>query len=90
MGDAPGQKPDMSPDLNKILIELAAPPALTVICWLVSRILPALQGGKVEPMTWIQFWLLLISAYVMFALALWGSSFLASHERDDPSPQLVQ
>jgi hypothetical protein len=76
--------------VNKIVIELAAPPALTVICWLVSRALAGVQRGKVRPMTWVQFWLLLISAYMMFALALWGGSFLAGHERDDPSPELVQ
>jgi hypothetical protein len=76
--------------VNKIVIELTAPPALTAVCWLVSRVLAAVQRGKIRPMTWVQFWLLLISAYAMFALALWGSSFLASHERDDPSQQLVQ
>lgn len=48
-------------------------------------------GGK-ETVEWHigDPWLLLISAYVLFALALWGSGFLASHERDDPSPELVQ
>lgn len=88
--DAPSQKPDMSPDVNKIVIEIAAPPAATVICWLVSRVLAALQGRKVKPVAWIQFWLLLISGYVLFALALWRSGFLTSHERDDPSPELAQ
>jgi hypothetical protein len=76
--------------VNKIVTELTAPPALTAVCWLVSRVLAAVQRGKVKPMTWVQFWLLLISAYAMFALALWGSSFLASREREDPSQQLVQ
>jgi hypothetical protein len=74
--------------VNKILIELAAPPALTVICWLASRLVAAVRRGKVRPLG--QFWLLLISAYVMFALALWGGRSLATHERDDPSPELVR
>jgi hypothetical protein len=76
--------------VNKILIELAAPPALTVTCWLASRLGATVRRGKVRPMTWVQFWLLLISAYVMFALALWGGRSLATHERDDPSPELVR
>jgi hypothetical protein len=73
--------------VNKIVIELAAPPALTVICWFVSRVLARVQRGKVRPTTWAEFWLLLISAYVMFAIALWGSSFLSGH---DPSQELVK
>jgi ABC-type nickel/cobalt efflux system permease component RcnA len=76
--------------VNKITIELAAPPALTAICWFVSRVLTRVQRGKVKPMTWAQFWLLLISAYLMLALALWGGSLLASHEREDLSPELVR
>jgi hypothetical protein len=76
--------------VNKIVIELAAPPALTVTGWLVSRGLARVQRGRVSPMTWVQFWLLLISAYVMFAVALWGGDYMARHERADPSSELVQ
>ena len=76
--------------MNKIVIELAAPPALTVGCWLVSHGLARVQRGRVRPMTREQFWLLLISAYVMFAVALWGGTYMARHERADPSSQLVQ
>jgi hypothetical protein len=36
--------------VNKILIELAAPPALTVICWLASRLVAAVRRGKVRPL----------------------------------------
>jgi hypothetical protein len=76
--------------VNKIVIELAAPPALTLVCWLVSRLLAGIRPGGVRPMSWVQFWLLLISAYVMFAVTLWGGSYMARHERADPFSQLVQ
>jgi hypothetical protein len=76
--------------VNKLIVELAAPPVITSICWLGSRILSTIQRGKIRPMTGVQFWLLLISAYMMFALALWGDKLVASHERDDPSPDLVR
>jgi hypothetical protein len=33
---------------------------------------------------------MLIAAYVIFALALAGSQFLATHERADPTSLLVQ
>jgi hypothetical protein len=33
--------------VNKISIELAAPPALTVICWFALRLVAAVRRGKV-------------------------------------------
>jgi hypothetical protein len=61
-----------------------------VTCWLVSRRLSGAERQRVRLMTWVQVWLLLISAYVMLAIVPRGGSFLASHESADPSSRLVQ
>jgi hypothetical protein len=39
---------------------------------------------------WIEFWLMLIAAYLIVVLALWGGRVLAPKEDADPSLQLVQ
>ena len=76
--------------MTKAAIELLAPPAVTVGFWALSRLLLRLQREKAKAMTWPQFWLLLIAAYAMLAVALWGGGFFSGARESDSSPQLVQ
>jgi hypothetical protein len=73
----------------QILIGIVVPPILTVVCWLIGRRVAKSSGGAgTQGRT--GFWLMLIAAYVIFALALAGAHFLAKRERADPSELLVQ
>jgi hypothetical protein len=83
------------PLLAKILIGLVAPPIVTIVCWLIG---PRLVGARLvgarrertRERNWVEFWLMLIAAYLIFSLALWGSHFFAGNDRVDPSSLLVQ
>jgi hypothetical protein len=74
----------------QILVGLIAPPILTVTCWLLGRRLAGFKrvgsGMLKEP----GFWAMLITAYVLFALALAGSRFFAAVDQADPATQIVQ
>jgi hypothetical protein len=74
---------------TKILIGLLAPLALTLICWLVS---PLLTGWRnwAGARSWPAFWLMLLGAYFVFAIALGGGRFLSGNDKADPSSQLVR
>ena len=62
----------------QILVGLIVPPILTVLCWLLGRRLaglkPVASGMLKEP----GFWAMLLTAYVLFALALAGGRFFAA------------
>jgi hypothetical protein len=74
----------------QILVGLIVPPILTVLCWLLGRRLarlkPLASGMLKEP----GFWAMLVTAYVLFALALAGGRFFAAVDQADPSTQIVQ
>jgi hypothetical protein len=74
----------------QILVGLIVPPILTILCWLVGRRLarsPRLASGMLrEP----GFWAMILTAYVLFALALAGGRFLERLDRNDPASQIVQ
>ena len=74
---------------TKILIGLLAPLILTLICWLVG---PLLTGWRnwAQGRSWPGFWLMLLGAYLVFAIALAGSRFLSGNDKADPSSQLLQ
>jgi hypothetical protein len=74
---------------SKILIGLLAPLTLTLICWLVG---PLLTGWRNWPQkrSWSAFWLMLLGAYLVFAIALGGGRFLGGNDKVDPSSQLFQ
>jgi hypothetical protein len=79
---------DDLPLQTKILVELLAPLTLTLICWLVG---PLLTGWRnwAPKRSWSGFWLMLLGAYLVFAIALGGGRFLSGNDKADPSSQLV-
>jgi hypothetical protein len=74
----------------QILVGLIVPPILTILCWLLGRRLaglkPVASGMLKEP----GFWAMLLTAYLLFALALVGGRFLERVDRADPDSQIVQ
>ena len=74
----------------QLLVGFTAPPILTAVCWLIGRREAGASSGNARTKGRAGFWSMLIAAYVIFALALAGSRFLAKHERADPSELLVQ
>ncbi len=81
---------DDLPLLEKILIGLLAPPAVAILCWLIGPRLAGAQRDRTRTHNWVEFWLMLMAAYLIFAVALWGHHFLAAKDRPDPSSLLVQ
>ena len=75
---------------EQLLIGLIAPLGLTVLCWLLGRRLAGSRRAGLRMWNDADFWAMLLSAYIIFALALAGSRFFNRVGRDDPSPQLVQ
>ena len=80
---------DDLPFETKILVGLLAPLTLTLICLLVG---PLLTGWRncAQSRSWSGFWLMLLAAYLVFAIALGGGRFFSGNDEADPSSQLSQ
>ena len=74
----------------QILVGLIVPPMLTVLCWLLGRRLAGLKRVRSGMLKEPGFWAMLLTAYVLFALALASGRFFAAVDRADPSSQIVQ
>ena len=57
---------------TKILIGVVGPQIVTTICWLVGPLLTGARRNQTRPRNWVEFWLTLIAAYLVFAVALAG------------------
>jgi hypothetical protein len=73
----------------KILIGVVGPPIVTTICWLVGPLLAGARRKRTRTRDWVQFWLMLIAAYLVFAIALAGGHLFTGNDQVDPS-QLVR
>jgi len=53
---------------------------------------PLLTGWRnwARNRSWSGFWLMLVAAYLLFAVALGGGRFLSGNDKADPSSQLFQ
>ena len=74
---------------TKILIGLLAPLSLTLTCWLVGPLLTG-WGNWARNRSWSGFWMMLLAAYLVFTIALWGGRFLSGKEQVDPTSQVLQ
>jgi hypothetical protein len=74
----------------QLLIGLIVPPILTVLCWVIGRRLAGSRRPGFRMWSEPGFWTMLISAYLLLALALAGARSLNKVEQVDPSSQLVQ
>jgi hypothetical protein len=81
---------DDLPLLARILIAVVGPPIVTIVCWLVGPLLAGAQRGQTQTRSWIEFWLMLLAAYLVFAIAFVGSHFFTGNDHNDPSLQLIR
>ena len=81
---------DDLPLLAKVLIAVVGPPIVTIMCWLVGPLLAGARRGPTRTRSWIEFWLMLLAAYLVFAIALVGSHFFSGNDDIDPSLQLIR
>ena len=75
---------------TKILIGVVGPPIVTTICWLVAPLLTGARHKRTQTRKWVEFWLMLIAAYLIFAIALAGGHLLIGNDLVDPSSELVR
>jgi hypothetical protein len=74
----------------KILAGLVGPPIVTIICWLVGPLLARARHERTRTRNWVEFWLMLTAAYLVFAIALAGGHLFTGNDHVDPSSQLVR
>jgi hypothetical protein len=75
---------------TKIFIGVVGPPIVTTICWLVGPLLAGARHKRTRTRDWVQFWLMLIAAYLVFTIALAGGHLFTGNDHVDPSSQLVR
>lgn len=69
----------------KCLVGVLGPPVVTTFCWLAAPLLPGVRRKRSSA----EFWLMLLAAYIVFAIALAGTKIHLQSGDDDPS-QLVR
>jgi hypothetical protein len=74
----------------KLLIGLMGPPIVTTTCWLVGPVLAGARRQRTQTRNWVEFWLMLIVAHLVFAIALAGAHLFTGNDHIDPSSQLVR
>ena len=74
----------------KVLVGLTAPPILTLLCWLVGGRLAGSRRLRTRSRDGVGFWLMLLAAYLIFALALASDHFFSNKDNPDPSLRMVQ
>jgi heme/copper-type cytochrome/quinol oxidase subunit 1 len=81
---------DDLPLLAKVLIAVVGPPTMTIICWLVGPLLAGTRRERTRRRSWIEFWLMLLAAYLFLGIAFVGSRLFAGNDHVDPSLQLIR
>jgi hypothetical protein len=74
----------------RILIGLLGPPSVTIICWLAGPLVARTRRNRPRPRNWTEFWLMLLAAYLIFAIALSRGHLFEGNGNVDPSSQLVR
>jgi hypothetical protein len=81
---------DDLPLFAKVLIAMLGPPIVTIICWLAGPLLAGARRNRTRKRSWIEFRLMLLAAYLVFAIAFLGSHIFNRNGQADPSSQLVR
>ena len=81
---------DDLPLLAKILITVVGPPIVTIVCWLVGPLLAGSRHERTRTRHWVEFWLMLLAAYLIFAIAFGGILSFHGNDHVDPSSQLIR
>jgi len=62
------------PLLAKVLIAMPGPPIVTIICWLAGPLLAGARRKRTRKRSWVEFRLMLLAAYLVFAIAFLRST----------------
>jgi hypothetical protein len=81
---------DDLPLLTKVLIAMLGPPIVTIICWLAGPLLAGARRKRTRKRSWVEFRLMLLAAYLVFAIAFLGSHISNGNGQAEPSSQLVR
>jgi hypothetical protein len=81
---------DDLPLLAKVLIVTVGPPVVTILCWLLGPLLASSRHQPTRTRSWVEFWLMLLAAYLVFAIAFLGRHSSSGSDQADPSSQLVR
>jgi uncharacterized BrkB/YihY/UPF0761 family membrane protein len=74
----------------KVLIAMVGPVILTSICWLVGPLLAGAHRERTRIRRGVEFWLMLLAAYLVVAIAFVGTHTFNRNDPPDPSSQLVR
>jgi hypothetical protein len=74
----------------KIVIGVLAPPLIALTCWVFGPRLTGPKSTRVRERNLKELWLMLVSSYVIFAVALLSAHYFEAGQGADPSSQLVQ
>jgi hypothetical protein len=80
---------DHLPLFMRCLIGVLGPPIVTTICWLAGPLLTGIRRRQKRQRNRTEFWLMLLAAYMVFAIALLHNKIHLRTDDDDPS-QLVR
>jgi uncharacterized membrane protein len=81
---------DDLPLLAKFLIAMVGPVILTSICWLVGPFLAGARRERIRIRRGVEFWLMLLAAYLVVAITFVGTHTFNGNDPPDPSSQLVR
>jgi hypothetical protein len=81
---------DDLPLLAKVLIAIVGPPIVTIICWLVGPLLAGARRERTRMRSWVEFWLMLLAAYLVSAIPFMSTHLFNGNGHVDPSSQLVR
>jgi hypothetical protein len=73
----------------KCLIGFLGPPIATTICWLAAPLLTGIRRRQKRNWSRTEFLLMLLAAYMIFAIAFFHDKIPIRNHEDDPS-QLVR
>jgi hypothetical protein len=81
---------DDLPSWAKIVTCVLAPPLVALVCWLFGPRLTGPKSTRTRERSWKELWLMLVSSYAIFAVAVLSAQYSEARDRADPSSQLVQ
>jgi hypothetical protein len=76
--------------LAKFVIAMGGPVIATSICWLVGPFLAGARRERIRKRSGVEFWLMLLAAYLFVAIAFLGAHTFDGNDHADPSSQLVR
>jgi hypothetical protein len=81
---------DDLPSWAKIITCVLGPPLVALVCWLFGPRLAGPKSTLARERSWKELWLMLVSSYAIFAVAVLSAQYFEARGGADRSSQLVQ